>query len=348
MVFKQLINCFYLQAIKAEFYWNNGKSPQPLEPTEGVVNYQFTKENGGLLCKIVTEEVLKAGSQRADLSEDQTLLLAGGSYSSGNLNYHNTQKLATSAPVALAQVTRVGGRGDLLFRIHGLLMLTAWLGCAGAGMILARYFKKTWRGKQLMGKDLWFVFHRLLMSLTVLLTIAAVILILVEVQVAPLALESLKLNAHPLIGLICVILAIIQPIMAAFRPHPGTSNRTMFNWAHWLVGNSSHIFAIVALFLAGSLAKTNLSSTTWWSWILMAYIIFHFLAHVILSLVMAKEERSSKVHDSSMSNMDGKYMEMEENSLRETGSGVRKLVLVTYLFVAWAVAISLIIAVFNA
>ena len=172
------------------------------------------------------------------------------------------------------------------------------------------------------------------MSLTVLLTIAAVILILVEVQVAPLALESLKLNAHPLIGLICVILAIIQPIMAAFRPHPGTSNRTMFNWAHWLVGNSSHIFAIVALFLAGSLAKTNLSSTTWWSWILMAYIIFHFLAHVILSLVMAKEERSSKVHDHSVSNMDGKYMEMEENSLRETGSGVRKLVLVTYLFVA--------------
>jgi len=199
-----------------------------------------------------------------------------------------------------------------------------------------------------MGKDLWFVFHRLLMSLTVLLTIAAVILILVEVQVAPLALESLKLNPHPVIGLICVILTIIQPIMAAFRPHPGTSNRAMFNWAHWLVGNSAHIFAIVALFLAGTLAKTNLSSTTWWSWLLMAYIIFHFLAHVILSLVMAKEERSTAVHDTSMSSMNGKHMEMEQDYLHETGSGARKLILVTYLLVAWAVAIALIIAVFNA
>merc|ERR1719450_458934 len=73
---------------KAEFYWNNGKQPQPLTPTEGVVRYQLTKENGALLCKITTEEVLKAGSRTADLSEDKTLLLAGGSYSGGNLNHH--------------------------------------------------------------------------------------------------------------------------------------------------------------------------------------------------------------------------------------------------------------------
>ena len=68
-----------------------------------------------------------------------------------------------------------------------------------------------------MGKDLWFVLHRSLMTLTVLLSIAAVILVVVEAKLDPLALSSLRLNAHPVIGLLCIILAILQPVMAALR-----------------------------------------------------------------------------------------------------------------------------------
>ena len=154
--------------------------------------------------------MISAGSHQVDLSQDQNLLLAGGSYSSaGNLGYHNENKLASAEPVSLALVTSVGGSSDLFFRLHGLLMVCAWIGCAGVGMILARYFKNTWRGKQLGGKDLWFVFHRSLMVLTVLLSITAVVLIVVEVDVQPLALSNLKNNAHPVIGLTCVILAIL-------------------------------------------------------------------------------------------------------------------------------------------
>ena len=68
-----------------------------------------------------------------------------------------------------------------------------------------------------MGKDLWFVLHRSLMTLTVLLSIAAVILVVVEAKLDPLALSSLRINAHPVIGLLCIILAILQPVMAALR-----------------------------------------------------------------------------------------------------------------------------------
>ena len=40
-------------------------------------------------------------------------------------------------PEAEAESKAVG-RGDLLYWLHGVLILVAWLGCAGAGMILAK------------------------------------------------------------------------------------------------------------------------------------------------------------------------------------------------------------------
>ena len=296
-------------------------------------------------------ERISAGARQVDLSEKHNLLLAGGSYPSArSLGYHNKDKIASAEPVNLAVLSTVGGRSDLLFRVHGLLMLCAWLGCAGVGMIMARYFKHTWPGTQLGGKDLWFVFHRLLMVVTVLLSLTAVVLVLVEVDVQPLALSSLKNNPHPVIGLICVILAVLNPIMAVFRPHPGAPGRTLFNWAHWAVGNTAHICAVVAIFLAGTLAKANLSSNSWWSWTMLGYVIFHFLVHVILSCLMAKEERSSKVRDTQMQVINGKAgrQDFDNEDTEAPGSGVRKLVTFVYTMAAWAVAAALVFAVFQA
>jgi hypothetical protein len=36
-------------------------------------------------------------------------------------------------------------------------MVTAWMLAASCGLLLARYYKLTWVGQQIMGKDLWFV-----------------------------------------------------------------------------------------------------------------------------------------------------------------------------------------------
>ena len=338
------------QSQSVEVYWNNGKSPQKLSDVKGVRDYKFSSNNGESLCRLTTKQILEAGGHKVDLSEQHHILMAGGQQQTG-VSYHLSDRMFTDEPISLERIQSLSGGRDplLLFRIHGLLMLAAWVGCSGAGMILARYFKKTWRGRQVMGKDIWFVMHRLLMSLVVLLSLAAVILVLIEVQVEPLSVSSLQLNAHPVIGLICVILAIIQPFMAACRPHPGTTSRPLFNWAHWGVGNSAYLFGVVAIFLAGSLAKTNLASTEWWNWLILAYVIFHFLVHMILSLVMAKEERSSGVvMDTQMADLRGKREMMEESDEREVGSSVRKVLLSVYLLGVWSITAALIVAVFQA
>ena len=195
-----------------------------------------------------------------------------------------------------------------------------------------------------MGKDLWFVLHRSLMTLTVLLSIAAVILVMVEAKLDPLSLSSLRLNAHPVVGLLCVLLAILQPIMAALRPHPGAERRPLFNWAHWGVGNSSYTLGLVAMFLAGSLAKANLSSVSWWTWILVAFVILHFIVHIILSIDMARSERSAGVGDTDT----GPKMTIEEDGGdKDRSSSLRVLTVVFYMLVAWAMAIAMITAVFQ-
>ncbi|VVC86912.1 unnamed protein product [Leptidea sinapis] len=100
------------------------------------------------------------------------------------------------------------------------------------------------------------------MVVTWLLTVAGFILIVVEVG----GWTGTGDNPHAITGIVTVVLTFIQPIGAYFRPHPGTNKRPIFNWAHWLLGNSAHILGI-----------------------------FHVIMHVVLSLlVCVSEGRISK------------------------------------------------------
>ena len=75
------------------------------------------------------------------------------------------------------------------------------------------------------------------MIITWCLTLAGFVLIFVELGewVGP------NSKTHAILGCITTLLCFIQPIGAAFRPHPTARNRPIFNWLHWLVGNSAHI-----------------------------------------------------------------------------------------------------------
>ena len=70
------------------------------------------------------------------------LLVATGQFSSSGPSYHGAgMALPSSEKVDMTRISSVGGRGDLFIKLHGALMVVAWLACAGTGMILARYFK---------------------------------------------------------------------------------------------------------------------------------------------------------------------------------------------------------------
>lgn len=70
------------------------------------------------------------------------------------------------------------------------------------------------------------------------LTIAGFVIIFLELRE-----WSQEDNPHAILGVVTTFLAFIQPIGAAFRPHPGARRRPIFNWLHWLIGNMAHILA---------------------------------------------------------------------------------------------------------
>lgn len=82
------------------------------------------------------------------------------------------------------------------------------------------------------------------MLLTWGLTISAFVLIFVHLKD-----WSAEDNPHAILGCATTALAFVQPIGAAFRPHPDSRRRPIFNWLHWLVGNVAHILASKNLIL---------------------------------------------------------------------------------------------------
>ena len=87
-------------------------------------------------------------------------------FTENSVGYHDIGKVQSAEALSLSVVSVVGGKSKLFLRLHAAFMLTAWIGTASVGILLARYFKQTWVGSQLCGKDQWFAvsfgFRRLL------------------------------------------------------------------------------------------------------------------------------------------------------------------------------------------
>lgn len=73
-----------------------------------------------------------------------------------SVQFHDLSFGASGELRKLSDVSAVGGASKLLIRLHGSFMLAAWIGAASIGIILARYYRQTWVGTTMMGKDLWF------------------------------------------------------------------------------------------------------------------------------------------------------------------------------------------------
>ncbi|XP_070068701.1 putative ferric-chelate reductase 1 homolog isoform X2 [Drosophila takahashii] len=234
--------------------------------------------DGVIYCRVQRDAVTTAANGRTfDLRNGMYHLLvaSGSTLKENSVGYHDIGRLPSAQAINLAEVQDLGGSSRLLVQLHGAFMIAAWIGTTSLGIIFARYFKQTWVGSQSCGKDQWFAWHRLLMVTTWSLTVAAYVLIWVELKRA-------VWHAHSIIGLITVILCFLQPIGALFRPGPNDKKRPYFNWGHWLGGNLAHILGIVTIFFSVKLPKAELPE--WMDWILVSFVVVHVLVHLIFSI----------------------------------------------------------------
>lgn len=55
------------------------------------------------------------------------------------VGYHDIGRIASGTASYLSEVSVVGGSSKLFLRLHAAFMLTAWIGTASIGILLARY-----------------------------------------------------------------------------------------------------------------------------------------------------------------------------------------------------------------
>uniref|UniRef100_A0A8C4RAZ0 Cytochrome b561 domain-containing protein n=1 Tax=Eptatretus burgeri TaxID=7764 RepID=A0A8C4RAZ0_EPTBU len=211
----------------------------------------------------------------------------------GMVHHHHRQPLVAGPIIPTGPPAEmVGRRGPLYLKTHAALMVTVWLGLVSFGILVARFYRFAWSTQQLCSQKVWFQMHRTAMVMAFVLTIVAVSLAFVYRGG-----WSTVAGVHAYLGIIVVVLVVIQPIMALFRPHPEApkvlhlvmkmsllcSRRYIFNWVHWAVGMSAWILAVATVFLGVDVRTLDLPDPVD-AVPVAGLVLWHILIEVVLEV----------------------------------------------------------------
>ncbi|XP_078795042.1 putative ferric-chelate reductase 1 [Oryzias latipes] len=259
--------------VSVQHAFSTGSSTPSTLPLGNVSDVEASIKNNVIKCVFVSSNPIS--TQRAAVSSPTYYLLyAYGPSSNGQIQKHtgtfvSSDKMDVSNP----QTSQSSGLPKII-QAHGTLMLTSWMTTATVGMMFARYMKSTAKGQKLLGKDVWFVVHVAVMSVTVIATCIAFILPFVYAG-------DWAGGAHPVLGCLVMILSLLQLLGALLRCGPQHPRRFLFNWFH-----ASNAVAVKALAVAAIFTGLSLVDSThgWLMQVMGGFlgwdILFYFLFEV--------------------------------------------------------------------
>jgi hypothetical protein len=197
--------------------------------------------------------------------------------------------------IILYKLNATDDDGDTIkfIRVHGIIMVFAWMFVVSTGILISRYFKNSWTNNYICGKAAWFAAHRFLMSIAVILTMLGFFFILVFLGGTWVDVGPTRAYAHSITGALVICLAFLQPFVALFRCEPDNRYRFIFNIVHAFIGFTTFILSITTLFLATYFrlfedSKPRVLIIVW-----AIYIILIFLAFEILKIYSKRNSQSS-------------------------------------------------------
>jgi hypothetical protein len=309
--------------------WNSGKQNRAL----GIVNGATAMvRDGHIYCKWRAQAVTTVQQKQFDIKKNYILAAMGPNNGDAKTYHGNDQRTGSSSIVDLTLIQNLMGtqaNSIALVHAHGSLMVIAWIGFVSVGTTIARHYKPVWGEQTLAGNKVWFTLHRGLMVTTVLCHSVAIILIFSFVQ-------GWSGNvAHAYVGAVTTVLMCTQAIGALFRCHPGDEKRWIFNWVHFILGNTTHITAIATIFLAQSLPLAKLDQS--FIGVVAAYIVTHVVVQLVLQ-VLTQSEKNSKTEDIAMNDMS-----IETKSATVKKQKFKRVILAMYVVAVLAFVIALII-----
>ncbi|XP_046840955.1 putative ferric-chelate reductase 1 [Xenia sp. Carnegie-2017] len=255
------VSCYVVngRVIIRSAYLRFKSSPSYDEENElDLVNSSAT---GNIGCRF-NYPVLPSSVNLRRLDEKVFLLYAKGKVdSSGSPLRHSTSQSGRGFSQSRVNVTKLSdvtadAPSKLKKKVHGSLMATFWILFASWGLFLARYNRGNWPDTKILGTPVWFQVHRLLMIIVVAGTISSMVVIVEDLD-GKITNLGKTAEAHAYIGFIVLCLAVLQPLVALFRPNPESTNRWIFNIFHRLFGFSTFVLAFITVLLGLEIFEEN-------------------------------------------------------------------------------------------
>ncbi|KAL3841488.1 hypothetical protein ACJMK2_019626 [Sinanodonta woodiana] len=291
--------------------YNPGKSNEPLvDNTFGTIGKGGKVENGVFSCSFSRAKTVTAVSsdrkKRAavsattffDLNEDWYLMFAHGKGPATAKSPHTMDPKVSSTKADLQSTIDLAAKSKKvdLAKVHGSLMIVAWILLASIGIVMPRFYKPVWPDSRIFGEKVWFQIHRACMVLVLFLVAASFIIIFIEADgYSETALWTNLQKAHPILGIIIMALTVINPVMALFRPHPDEPRRKIFNIAHFGVGTVAFILAIINIFIGVDLDMSKTVENVLWAYV--AWFIFIMIILEIHDLIQSRKGKKGESYE---------------------------------------------------
>lgn len=244
--------------------------------------------NGIFKCQWTREMKIEGNNLFLDLNKEYYLLVGTGPVAGNGLmlqHIHIPEGSSSRVNFLKDEIFGESTSAKPLIKLHGSLMVIAWVLLSSVGIVASRHCKNMLESKLFLNVKLWFQFHRPVMILAVVCVIAAFVAVFVEIggfsQISATK-DKKYTEAHPYMGIVVTALALINPIMALFRPGADHKRRYIFNWAHFLVGTSCHVTAVVTIYFGLDLDIAKVDGSA--RYILIIYTAIFVAVEVIFEL----------------------------------------------------------------
>lgn len=269
-------------------YYINGRGPSNLHLTlENLTHVQCRSENGAILFEF-TRPLSPSCSGKVECENviDPTKPLKviwamGDRWSETHLSSGNMHSVMSDSPERIMLLRGLAeAEKDLrqVLAIHGFMMFVSWGVIFPTGILTARFLKH-------LNGDKWYRVH-------VFLQYTGLAVVVFSIFLAAAELGGIFISSmHTKFGVAAIILVVVQPINAYFRPNnePASMRRRIWENTHSLSGRSAIIVGVAALFSGlkhfGDRHDSELAERLTWAlvlWILIGVSVVLHLEHLEL------------------------------------------------------------------
>ncbi|KAF8700694.1 hypothetical protein HU200_034044 [Digitaria exilis] len=268
---------------RVKSYWIDGKSAAGILPTSENITFVRCKSENGIITFEFTRPLKPSCSGKVECKNiiDPTTPLKvvwamGARWSGDDLTDSNMHSVTSSRPIRVLLLRgSAEAEQDLrpVLAVHGFMMFVAWGILLPGGIMAARYLKS-------LKGDGWYQIHVYLQYSGIAIMFLGVLFAAAELR------GFFVTSVHVKFGVVALLLAILQPLNAKFRPSKPahgevpSQNRILWEYLHVITGRSAVIVGVVALFtgmkhLGHRYDSENVEELTWalMLWVLSVIVI---------------------------------------------------------------------------